>query len=96
MPHITLTDDQVRIVTGASETIELRDPSGKVVGRVQPPIPEAEIVEAKRRLASAQRRWPSARVQELMAALTEVRNRDGVDEGRLAQILAQFRSTEYQ
>jgi hypothetical protein len=91
MAHITLTEEQARVVLGASETIELREASGKVLTRAEPPITEAEIAEAKRRLASTRRWWPAARVQELMAALAEVRAREGMEEGKLQQLVAQFR-----
>ena len=94
MPHIVLNEEQARVVAGASEVIELRDEGGKVLARVEPPVPEAEIAEAKRRLASGQRRWPSARVQELLATLNEIRAREGIDESRLRQVLEHFRTPE--
>jgi hypothetical protein len=73
MPFIILNDEQARVVTGSKEAVELRDRTGKVLAQVEPPVPEAEIAEAKRRLASGQRRWPSARVRDLLATLTEIR-----------------------
>jgi hypothetical protein len=52
MPFIILNEEQARVVAGSSEAIELRDPTGKVLAHAEPPVPEAEIAEAKRRLAS--------------------------------------------
>src|SRR5947207_936495 len=94
MPFIILNEEQARVVTGSSEVIELRDRTGNVLAHAEPPVSEAEIVEAKRRLASDQRRWPSARVQELLATLTQIRAREGMDETRLRQVVEEFRSAE--
>jgi hypothetical protein len=92
MPHIVLNEEQARVVAEAREAIELRDERGKVLARVEPPVPEAEIAEAKRRLASDQRRWASSRVQEFLAVLNEIRAREGIDETRLRQVLETFRA----
>ena len=94
MRFIILNEEQARVVLDSSELIELRDQMGKVLAHVEPPVPEAEIAEAKRRLASDQRRWPSARVQELLATLTQIRAREGMNETKLQQVLERFRSGE--
>lgn len=92
MPFIILSDEQARVVADASEAVELRDRTGKVLAQVEPAVPESEIAEAKRRLASDRRRWSSTRVQELLATLTQRRAQEGVDEPKLRQILEGFRS----
>jgi hypothetical protein len=94
MPHIVLSEEQARVVAGASEVIELRDEQGKVLARIAPPALAAEIAEAKQRLASGQRRWPSAQVQALLAALTEIRARGGIDEARMREVMERFRAGE--
>ncbi len=92
MPQIVLTDDQARVVTQATEPVELRDVKGRLIACLPLPL-EAEIAEIRRRLASNQRRWPAAKVESLLAELDEIRNREGMDADRLQAMLARFRAS---
>jgi len=52
MTQIILSADQVQVVVGASEAVELRDDQGKLLGYVARPSSDTEVTEAKRRLES--------------------------------------------
>lgn len=52
MAHITIDEQQAKIVLEASDEIEVRDPQGNRLGFVSRSFNAAEIAEAKRRLAS--------------------------------------------
>ena len=52
MTQIILSDDQVQVVKGASNAVELRDGQGNLVGYVARPPSDEEIAEAKQRLES--------------------------------------------
>jgi len=52
MTHIVLSDDQAQTVQAATGAVEIRDRRGNLLGYVTPPPGEAEIAEARQRLAS--------------------------------------------
>ena len=52
MTRIVLSDDQAQTVQAATDAVEIRDRRGNLLGYVAPPPGDAEIAEAKRRLAS--------------------------------------------
>jgi hypothetical protein len=52
MTQLILSAEQVRVIFGASETIELCDEHGKLLGYVVRPPSGKEVIEARRRLAS--------------------------------------------
>ncbi|MBL8800241.1 MAG: hypothetical protein JNM56_40545 [Planctomycetia bacterium] len=70
MTHITLAEEQVRIVEQAKETIQVRDGQGKVLGCIEPSdfTPE-EIAEARRSLNSAEPRYTTSQVLEHLRSL---------------------------
>jgi hypothetical protein len=91
MPHIVLSEEQVRVVAGAQEVVELHDPRGNVLARVVPPGMEAEfIAEVKRRLTSDQPRIPAGQVKATMLALEEAAAR-GLDEAHLRELYGRLR-----
>ena len=94
MNVIVLTEDQARILSQSNEVIELRDGQGNVLARVIPPSLEEEIAAARRSLASGKPRWPSDKVEALLARLTEIREREGMDEAKLRELLQRFRAGE--
>ncbi len=63
MTLLTLSDDQVRILTGASTAVVVVDSRGKELGKLQPVMPEAgqsldsddDWAEAKRRMEQYKR-----------------------------------------
>jgi hypothetical protein len=77
MPQITLTEEQARIVAGATEPVEVCDPVGNPLATIQPTITAADIAEAKRRLASKGPRYSSQQVQAHLQALEQEWERTG-------------------
>jgi hypothetical protein len=93
MPQIVLTDEQVRVLLGAKEPIELRDERGQLLARVPVPV-EDEIAELRRQLVPEKPPVPPARVQALLARLAELRKQEDADETQLHQLLTRFRAGE--
>jgi hypothetical protein len=69
MPHITLTEEQARVVAGATEPIILRDTNGELLAVIPPPWSHAEIAEAQRRWNSDAPRHTTAQVIEHLRSL---------------------------
>ena len=69
MPHITLTEEQARIIAAATEPVILRDGQGEMIGVIPHPWSEAELTEAKRRLGSTAPRHTTAEVIEHLRSL---------------------------
>lgn len=53
MPHITVTAEQAKLIATGPDGIEICDPSGRILGHVEPPVPPEEIEIAKARM-----NWP--------------------------------------
>lgn len=74
MVQITLTDDQMQQLAGASEGAVIADAEGNVIARIPPKLSEEEaaiVAESKRRLASDQPRIPSSEVLARLKRLNE-------------------------
>src|SRR5947209_7419287 len=69
MPEIVLTEEQARVLAGATTAVLIRDPRGATVGLIDPK--EAEVIaEARRRLAAEKgQSIPADRVRAHLAAL---------------------------
>jgi hypothetical protein len=97
MPHITLTEDQARVLTTSTESVEVRDPQGRILNFLKPldPTLAATILECKRRLASSEPRIPSAQVQAHLRKLEEIREREGgMDRDRMLDLLRRMQAGE--
>jgi hypothetical protein len=72
MTQIILTREQARVVARAQAKVQVCDPDGNVLGYLEPVdfTPE-EIAEAKRALASAERRYTTAQVLEYLRSLEQ-------------------------
>jgi hypothetical protein len=62
MTHIIVDDAQARILAEATETVELRDRSGRVLGYVAHDFSEEDVAIARQRLASDQPRLTTEQV----------------------------------
>jgi hypothetical protein len=71
MTQIILSEEQARIVSEARELVEILNPRGDVLARIEPPQLLEEIAEAKRRLASAQPRYSAQQVHARLQALEQ-------------------------
>jgi hypothetical protein len=87
MPHMTLTDEQVRVFESAGNPIEIRAPDGRVLATLTPPTPgEREIIK----------RWnppgPRISTQTLLAVLAraeEIDQANGITPEKMADLLRQ-------
>jgi hypothetical protein len=76
MPHITLTAEQASIVAQAGTSVEVRDPQGNWLGRIDPQ--EAALVAETLRRRGEPRKWiPAAKVEEHLRALQAEWDRTG-------------------
>lgn len=69
MPEIVLDQAQADVVAGSVEPVKVCDPTGEVLGYIDPLWTHADIAEAKRRLASDQPRYTTAQVLEHLRSL---------------------------
>jgi hypothetical protein len=96
MPHIVLSEEQERVVTGLTESVEVFNSRGRVLAFLQPVDPElAETIrECKRRLQSDSPRIPADRVQAHLRKLEEIRQREGMDREKMLDLLRRMRAGE--
>jgi uncharacterized membrane protein affecting hemolysin expression len=64
--HITIDDDQARIIARATEMVELRDREGRLLGYATHGLTEEDIAVARQRLASCE---PGITTQQLLGRL---------------------------
>ena len=62
MNHITLTSQQLDVVTRAHDPVAVRDEQGNLRGYIAIVVTDEEIADAKRALASGERRYTTAEV----------------------------------
>jgi hypothetical protein len=96
VPHITLTEEQARVLAEAGEAVEVRDPSGRVVSflsRFDPGDVEA-ILRHRRRKDANVPGVPSAAVQAHLRRLEEISQREPLDEARMLDLLRRMRAGE--
>jgi hypothetical protein len=53
VPYITMSEEQAKLIANGHHGIEICDPSGRVLGYIDPPVPPEEIEIAKARM-----NWP--------------------------------------
>lgn len=71
MPHIVVNEDQARIISESSESIEIRDRSGKHLGYVAHGFNDEDIVIAKQRMASDEPRYTTQQVLDHLESLEQ-------------------------
>ncbi len=96
MPQITLTEEQSRIIAEATDPIEIRDVGGRLLTHLVPVSPEVqEILERHRqRQGDRPRGIPSEQVQAHLRRLAEIRERQGMDEGQMRELLRRMQAGE--
>src|SRR5258708_7712002 len=96
MSHIVLTQEQASILSQATGRVEVRDAEGRVLAFPDALEPgEAEILaDAKRRLREPGPRIPSSQVKAHLQKLEEIRQREGMDEAKMLQLLQRMREGE--
>src|SRR5438270_261183 len=93
MPHIVLSEEQARLVATAYEPVEVRDPKGNVIGRLEPKNLAEIVAECKRRLASNEPRYSSEHTQALLQALEKEWERTGgFDQEYMREFVRRFQA----
>jgi hypothetical protein len=96
MPQIVLTEEQSRIVTEATEPVEIRDVEGRLLTHILPLNPEDQAVleRHRQRGATVPRGIPSEQVQAHLRRLAEIREREGLDEAKMLELLRRMQAGE--
>jgi hypothetical protein len=96
MPHIVLTDEQLRIVSEAGAVVEVRDSRGRTIAHLTPlDAADIEAIERwKRRQAAPGPLIPSEQVQAHLRRLAEIRASEGLDETRMIELLRRMQAGE--
>ncbi len=71
MPHITVDDEQARIISASVETIEIRDRSGNHLGYVAHGFTGEDIAIARQRMASDEPRHTTKQVLDHLRSLEQ-------------------------
>ena len=69
MPYIVVDDEQVKLISEATENVEIRDLRGKHVGFVAHGFTDDDIAIARRRSASDEPRYTTQQVLEHLQSL---------------------------
>jgi hypothetical protein len=97
MNHIVLTAEQAQIVQAASSgQVEVRDEAGRTVGSLRTLTPEdlLAIEQSKRFRGTKSPGIPSAQVQAHLHRLEEIRQREGMDEAKMLDLLRRMQAGE--
>jgi hypothetical protein len=98
MQRIELTEEQSRILTEAKgENVEVYDSNGQLVSFMKwlEPMDAEEVARyLRRRGLPKQPTIPSAQVQAHLRKLEEIRQREGMDEAKMREILRRLRAGE--
>ncbi len=85
MHHIVVDDQQAKLISEATESVEIRDPRGRHLGYVAHGFSDEDLAIAKDRLASDEPRYTT---QEVLDHLQSLRILFSVDEGdRLVEVV---------
>jgi hypothetical protein len=92
MERIVLTEEQARVIAGATGSVEVHDPQGRVLAFLKPLDPKlAETIrECQRRLAAPGPRIPAAKVEAFLRTLDEIDQREGITPAQVEEHLRQL------
>lgn len=68
MPHIVVDRVEAEMIARAGQTVQIRDPNGKVLGFITPAPPPEELASARARLAEGPQ-GPTYTTKEVLAHL---------------------------
>ncbi len=98
MPHIVLTVEQAQIIAQSAEPVEVRNDKGQVVATSIRRLEDIdrEVIELHKRRQGLPKEpsVPSAVVQTRLTRLEEIRQREGMDEVKMKDLLRQMRAGE--
>lgn len=69
MRHIVVDDQQAKLISEATESVEIRDPRGRHLGYVAHGFSDEDLAIAKARLASDEPRYTTQQVLEYLESL---------------------------
>ena len=96
MPHIVLTDEQIRALREANGAIEARRKVVTFLQPLEPYVVEAILKHRERRAKGGPREpgIPSGQVQAFLRRLHEIADREGMDEAKMRDLLRRRRAGE--
>lgn len=96
MPHIVLTDEQVRVLSESQGPVEVRDDQGRLVASLKALEPaDIEAIERyKQRRATQKPGIPSEQVQAHFRRLEEIREKEGMDLPKALDLLRRMQAGE--
>jgi hypothetical protein len=96
MPHIVLTEEQMRVVRAGGGPIDIRDPEGRPLACFEPLTPLDQELLEKARLSRARGEpgVPAAEVQAHLRRLAEIRRDRGMDAASLQDLLRRLQAGE--
>ena len=71
MQHIVVDDQQARVISEATEGVEIRDPQGRHLGYVAQGLTDEDVAIAKQRLASDEPRYTTQEVLDHLRSLEQ-------------------------
>ena len=69
MPHIVVDDEQARIISQSTESVEIRDSSGRRLGYVAVGFTDEDVTIARQRMASDEPRHTTEQVLDRLRSL---------------------------
>jgi uncharacterized protein YmfQ (DUF2313 family) len=92
---VVLNEEQADIVAHALGPVNVRDPRGTVLGRIEPRLTPELIAELRRRARSPGPRYSGAQVQARLQALQAEWDRlGGFDEAYMREFLARLNQSD--
>lgn len=96
MPQIVLTEEQTRILAAAGGSVDVVDSQGRPVASMR--LLDAADLEAIQRYkghrGKRERGIPAEQVQAFLRKLHEVADREGIDEGKVEEMLRRVRGRD--
>lgn len=96
MQRIVLTEEEAHVLAESKGQVEVYDAQGRLMCFMDwlgTPL-EDIIAECKRRQALGERGIPSAQGQAHLRKLEEIRQREGMDEAKMRELLRRMRAGE--
>ncbi len=94
MTQIVLTADQVRVLQEATTVVELRDEAGRVLAHIPAPSEEQILERIRRDKGAKVASFPAEQVEARLRRLEEIRQREGMDETKMHELLRRMRAGE--
>ena len=91
-----LTEEQSRLIAQVGKPVDVVDVQGRLVGVLSPlsPADLEAIAQVKRVRAAGKPGIPSAQVQAHLRRLSEIRQKEAMDETRMLELLRRMQAGE--